>query len=466
MSANEPRIGSGGEHTVSGIARHSYLFQKTPYSIRDSVYGSIPLSEAAYATLDTPPFQRLKHVKQLGLVYLVYPGATHTRFSHCIGVYHLARLALQHLISIADIDPEVGRAALAAAMLHDIGHFPLSHVIDEITIDGRSLSHSQLSVRLVNTDDDLRQVLQDKWDVDPVLVADIVGGRPNPRIPRFLYTLLDGPIDIDKLDYLNRDAHHAGVPYGYVEVQRLIDFLAVDPHTQELVIRENGIGTVESVIFAKYLMFRYVYWHHTVRIAAAMVNRAVLDVLLALGINSLDMDDPRIQLLCTSTDAALESTLRALLHEAGVEPPPSLELLGRVDERRLYKRAFSIPSEGHVSQAERYRDALKRRRREVELSAAMTQLLDARDRPIQDHDLLIDVPTDSKLQVDVGGILVEGDEDSRVLDWESAPLPSYFTRATVAAMEQRIRTILYICNLDRPRGADLQRALRSHPELL
>ncbi|MBM2826377.1 MAG: metal dependent phosphohydrolase [Dehalococcoidia bacterium] len=268
---------------MTSIARHSYLFQRTSYSIRDSVYGSIPLSEAAYATLDTASFQRLKHLKQLGPVYLIYPGATHTRFSHSIGAYHLARLALQHLISIANIDPEVGRATLAAAMLHDIGHFPLSHVIDEISIDGRSLSHSQLSVHLIMTDEELRQVLQDRWEVDPLLVADIVGGRPNLRIPRFLYTLLDGPIDIDKLDYLNRDAHHTGVPYGYVEVQRLIDFLAVDPNTQELVIRENGIGTVESVIFAKYLMFRYVYWHHTARIAAAMVNRAVLDVITALG---------------------------------------------------------------------------------------------------------------------------------------------------------------------------------------
>src|SRR5207249_8162031 len=116
-----------------------------PYSIRDSIYGSIPISEAAYATLDTQAFQRLKHIKQVGPVYLVYPGATHTRFSHCIGVYHLARLALRHLVSIADIQPEDGRVTLAAAMLHDIGHFPLSHLIDELSINKPSLYHTELS---------------------------------------------------------------------------------------------------------------------------------------------------------------------------------------------------------------------------------------------------------------------------------------------------------------------------------
>ncbi len=276
------------------LDRHAYLFAPAPHSVRDAIYGSVPLSHAAFATLDTAAFQRLKHIKQVGPVFLVYPGATHTRFGHSIGVYHLTRLALQHLTTLADIEPEIGRATLAAALLHDIGHFPYSHVMDEIVVDGNRLSHLELTVDFIETEGELRGVLEEAWEVDPGLVVDLLTGRPNSRIPRFLYTLIDGPMDMDKLDYLNRDAHHTGVPYGRVEVQRLIDFLAVDPDTADLLITEAGVGTVESVIFAKYLMFRYVYWHHTARIAGAMINRAVLDCLLALGLaRRLSVREPR-----------------------------------------------------------------------------------------------------------------------------------------------------------------------------
>ncbi len=449
----------GAASFLPSLARHSYLFESGPYSIRDAIYGSIPLSHAAYATMDTQAFQRLKHIKQVGPVYLVYPGATHTRFSHCIGVYHLARLALRHLASIADIQPEDGRATLAAAMLHDVGHFPLSHLIDELNINNTFLNHAELSADLIKSDAELRKVLENEWEVDPDLVASMVLGQPSGKTPRFLFTLLDGPTDIDKLDYLNRDAHHAGVPYGRVEVERLIEFLAVDPTTEELVIMENGIGTVESVIFAKYLMFRYIYWHHTARIATAMINRAVLDVLLALGIEQLSIADPRLRRLCLSTDATLEDTLRLLLQEASMDEPQSFPLIKRVDQRRLYKRGVSIPCAEAPSLDKRYKDAKLRRHAELEIAANLRSHLGTED--IEDFDILIHVPPSAKFAADIRGVYVPDNDGHNIFDWESAPSPSYFTKDAVADMEHRLRNIMYICNVDTTYGRDIQRALKS-----
>lgn len=385
--------------------------ERTRYSVRDVLYGSVPLSAAAYATLDTRAFQRLKHIKQVGPAYLVYPGATHTRFSHSIGVYHLARLALQHLGRLVTFDDEAGQATIAAALLHDLGHFPYSHVIDEISMGGTRLSHADLSVEIIEQDAELRRVLEEAWEVDPTLVADLIAGRSNPRVPRCLYTLIDGPMDIDKLDYLNRDAHHTGVPYGRVEVQRMIEFLEVEPDTGDLVVTEAGTGTVESVIFAKYLMFRYIYWHHTARIAATMINRAVLDCALALGIKKLSLDDPRLRRICLATDSSLEATIRSVLEEAGVALPESFALLGRVEERRLYKRALAVPC--GLGRDAMFRDSLVKRARERELAALLG------------GDVLIDVPPTAKFAA-----------------WEVGE--SYFTGATVAAMEQSIRSVQYL----------------------
>ena len=446
------------EEPTARLARHGYLFLRPQYTIRDSLYGSVPLLPAAYKTLDTRLFQRLKHLKQLGPAYLVYPGATHTRFSHSVGVYHLARLALQHLTAQADIEPEVGRATLAAALLHDIGHFPFSHVLDDLSMHGKRLSHTELGVDLVQSDGELQSVLRDDWEVNSALVLDIMSGTPNPRIPRFLYTLTDGPMDVDKLDYLNRDSHHSGAPYGRIEVQRLIECLAVDPTTGELVITEPGVGTVESVVFAKYLMFRYVYWHHTSRIAGAMINRAVLDCLLALGVTELSVRHPLVHRVCMATDATLGEELRSMLHEANVAEPPALDLLQRVDDRRLYKRALVIPCAQVPEEDARFRHSLAKRERESELAAAISAGL-SESSPLDSSSVLIDVPPVAKFAVDVSGVLVDDGGRSHVVPWEGSSQASYLTAETVAGMERSLRSVLYLCDTHRDDGEAVRQAL-------
>jgi len=433
--------------SFSGVARHPYLFASTRYDVRDAVYGMVPLTAAAYATLDSRLMQRLKHIRQVPPAHLVYPGATHTRFSHSIGVYHLVRLALQHLTSIADLEPEACRAAMAAGLLHDLGHPPNSHLMEEISLGGARLHHGELSVLLIEEDPELQRLLTQQWEVDPALVTALLSGRSDPRLPPFLHSLVDGPMDMDKLDYLNRDAHHAGVPYGKVEVQRLIESLRVDDNTGRMVMAEEGVGTVESVVFAKYLMFRYVYWHHTARIATTMFNRAVTDCLLALGVTHLSVRDPLPRRLCMATDASLEPVLRAMLAEAGVEPPPSIELLQRTDDRRLFKRVVTLPCTGLAGAEALQQDTLRKREHERQWVERLNQRTERASGGLRDFDLLIDVPPTAKFAVDFDGVMLDGDPP-RIVAWADAPQPSYLSQAAVSAIEHSIRFLQVVANPD------------------
>lgn len=444
-----------------GAVRHPYLFEPTPYSVRDAVYGSVPLVPAAYRTLDTRLMQRLAHIRQVPPAHLVYPGATHTRFSHSIGVYHLVRLALQHLTAVADVDAEVGRATLAAGLLHDLGHLPFSHLMEEVSLGGTRLHHGELSVSLIETDPELQRVLVEDWGVDPTLVTALLGGRRDPRIPPFLHTLVDGPMDMDKLDYLNRDAHHAGVPYGRVEVQRLIEAFRIDPNTGRLVVAEEGVGTVESVVFAKYLMFRYVYWHHAARIATTMFNRAVVDCFAALGVTRLSVHDPRLRRLCLATDATLERVLRALLDEAGVPPPPSFALLQRTEQRRLYKRAATVPCAAVPVFDAAMRDTLAKREREAALAAELSTCLEG--EPLADFDVLIDIPPSAKFDLDIAGVQLEADQV--IVPWGEAPQPSYLSPEAVHTIEGSLRFAQVVFNADRADASAVREAIRRLPGL-
>lgn len=419
---------------------------------------------AAYRTLDTRLMQRLGHIRQVPPAHLVYPGATHTRFSHSIGVYHLVRLALQHLTAVAAIDPEAVRATLAAGMLHDLGHFPYSHLMEEITFNGTRLHHGELSVSLIEGDAELQQVLSDDWGVDVALVTGLLSGRTDPRLPLFLHSLVDSHMDMDKLDYLNRDAHHAGVPYGRVEVQRLIASLRVDPDSGHLVMTEDGVGTVESVVFAKYLMFRYVYWHHAARIASAMFNRAVADSLRALGFARLSVQEPRLRRLCLATDATLEVCLRELLQEAGVHPPPSLELLGRTEQRRLYKRAVTIPCSSLPELDLQLRDSDRKRDYEAAIARRVSAALGEGAPPLRDFDVLIDIPPTAKFEVDFAGVILSN--GGAIVPWGKAPQPSYLSHEAVGAIETSLRFVQVVYNADRPDADRIRDVLRSMPDLL
>jgi HD superfamily phosphohydrolase len=321
------------------LQKHNYLFDEMPNSIRDPIYGNIPLSSAAFKTLDTKSFQRLKYLCQTGPALHVYPGLRHTRFEHSVGVYHLMRLALQHFVLLPDvnIEPELGVLALCAALLHDIGHFPYSHVLEEIHFDGKQLSHEEHTKYILSNDSELGKVIRDQWGLKVEDVISVLSGE-KADWPRFLRRLLNSTIDLDKMDYLNRDAYHAGVPYGDVDVYWLISSFRVDPSDQDLLIVDGGIGAVEQMIFAKYLMYRNIYWHHATREATSMFKRAIVDFILEFGLSALDLSgSSEIRQLCCSTDADLLVTIRRMANSKKL-PLSTEELLERLESRRLYKR--------------------------------------------------------------------------------------------------------------------------------
>ncbi|HEX7052179.1 MAG TPA: HD domain-containing protein [Longimicrobiales bacterium] len=250
-------------------------------TIRDPLWDTIRLDPSAVRIIDSAAFQRLRYIRQLGLAHLVYPGATHTRFDHALGVYHLAQRALAILDEQGGArvaDPVERRLVALAALLHDIGHYPYSHAIEELE-EARIPGHHEALVGRFLADPEVRAALESVAPDGPARIEALVRGRSTSP----LQGLVSGSLDLDKIEYLKRDARFCGVPYGEVDVDRLLHSLVVveEPGTgrPEVGVHEKGVAALESLLFAKYQMFRNVYWHHAVRAATVMYKRIVGDAL-------------------------------------------------------------------------------------------------------------------------------------------------------------------------------------------
>jgi uncharacterized protein len=358
-------------------------------TVRDSLYDIIPLSAEATAILSTATFQRLEGIQQLGFVSRVWPGARHTRFEHSLGVMHLMTRALVELAGHgADIDDETGRAGIAAALLHDIGHYPFSHAIEEL---GPPVPiHEDVGRRLILSEE-IAPILTDKWRVDPRRVAWLVepDGDPLDERDRLIHGLLSGPLDVDKLDYLPRDARACHVPYGGVDTARLLAALRVVEvdGRRSIGIDEKGISPLHSLINARQEMFDNVYWHHTNRACMAMLLRAVQDAVLA----GMPADE-----LTLHTDHSLLDRL-----SQDNAPDTTRDLIDRIRYRRIYKRAVQISSRS--GELYRYLGALfhdQSRRREVELDIVARLREEARS-PVGNADVLIDIPKPERWSTDL-----------------------------------------------------------------
>jgi len=239
---------------------------------------TVPVTPRVASLIDSAAFRRLTRISQLGLVAEIYPAARHTRFEHSLGVY---RLALEFLGRLrheprfrAEVAEEDAAAFVVAALVHDIGHWPYCHPIEDMGLP--ELPRHEASVGRLLEEDEIGTVLREQWRQKPGRIAALIEGSAEDPAGRLLHSLLSGPIDVDKMDYLARDSLHAGVPYGrHFDRERLLSSLCIDETGRALAIDEKGRTAAEMMVFARYVMFSEVYWHHAVRAATAMLQRAV-----------------------------------------------------------------------------------------------------------------------------------------------------------------------------------------------
>ena len=306
--------------------------------IRDPLWNTIRLDETAVRIVDTPAFQRLRYIRQLGFAHLVYPGATHTRFDHALGVYHLASTALRLLREGADVPEEVWEDAELvpyAALLHDIGHYAYSHALEELEADGVPADHEEVSARFFEAPE-LREAMSPLGPDAPARIHALIRGES----PVPLRGLVSGSLDLDKQEYLRRDARFCGVPYGEVDVDRLLQGMTLlrdpDSGAWEVGVHEKAVAALESLLFAKYQMFRNVYWHHAVRAATALYKRIVEE---SVRSGLLDADE-----LIGPTDEELlyEITRRAQDSDEEVAERLETRWIPALRRRRLPKRALEL----------------------------------------------------------------------------------------------------------------------------
>ena len=237
--------------------------------IRDPVHGYIYVNELECKIIDSPVFQRLRKIRQLASAHLTYPGALHTRFEHCIGSMHLAKRAANHLKSQEIINKDLSNELSIAALLHDIGHGPFSHLFEEV-LHEKGMTHENITDRIIR-ETEIADILS-RFGVNVKKFSNLCVGTSKNH-PRFMNDIIAGFLSVDSMDYLLRDSYFSGVEYGKVDVHRIID--AYEIAGKKLAINKDSVYALESLMLARYEMFRAVYFHKSVRASAVMIIRAM-----------------------------------------------------------------------------------------------------------------------------------------------------------------------------------------------
>ena len=368
------------------------LFGGSGRRIRDAIWGDIPVDRAVRNLLETGAMQRLKGMSGLGFTFASFPKARHTRLDHAVGVYHLARLTLKRITeSGAYLEAREVQGALAAALLLDVGRFPYADSIEGIKLPGVP-TLKELSRRWIEHSE-VAKVLRSEWDLEPHNVFRLVSRGDDPPhsltpTEHLLRDILFGSLNVSALDRLIRDARGARVPYGLVEVEPLIERLRIvgQENRAVLALDEEGAGSLQSLVFSRYLVHYNVYGHHALRIPTVMFLRAVQDAVQA---GTVTFDE-----LSEKDDAGA-----FVLLEDSAEPESSTAtLMQRLADRGPYHLALEF-DERHPSYASLLRlrdDASWRRRVEEAWSRYLTRYRKGVAGPF---DILIDLPEREHLPV-------------------------------------------------------------------
>ncbi len=334
--------------------------------IRDPIHGYIELCEVALALIETPRMQRLRRIKQLGLTNFVYPGANHTRFEHSLGTYHLANSLMGGMGDEAGTDDEQTELRVSA-LLHDIGHGPLSHVTEKIIKLHTGKSHEDVLPILRS---DFAEIFE-KYSINISRVAKHIKGETGYG------AALNSEIDVDRMDYLVRDAHYTGVPLSVDLVRLIHEMQFLDG---KLVIRSGGIRAAESLLLSRFLMHPTVYYHHVTRIAESMCVRAIERMIE-------DGFDARTLSLMDDQD---------LFFEMQTHLGYPSEIRDRLRNRRLFKRALYAGFDSVGENVLRHRT--NARRIESELAS---------DLGIDPDYVLIDIPEPPEIVEIKANILID-----------------------------------------------------------
>lgn len=304
--------------------------------VLDPVHGYIELDDLVQDLLSTTQVQRLRRVKQLGFSNLVYPGANHTRFEHSLGAMHLASMLTRNLDSIEE---EKKAEIKAAALLHDVGHGPFSHVTENVIY--KYTRHRHDDVKEILGKGEIRDIL-DNHGISPRNLVKHIKGETS------LGQILSSEIDVDRMDYLVRDAHYTGVAFGVVDYNRLINQMSF--YEDRLVVNYGGLKAAESLLVSRFWMNTSVYYHHVTRISEAMCSRAV-----EYMIENSELDPLRLRQM---DDTDLIASMRNATGYAG-------ELSRLLDARKLYKRALYVGLAEVGKYVLRHRDRIRRTENEI-----------------------------------------------------------------------------------------------------
>jgi len=373
--------------------------------INDPVHGTIKISGPLLELASTPEINRLNQIRQLGLAYLVFPGAHHTRYEHSFGVGYVADLLAKGL----GLSESESQLVQVAGLLHDLGHGPFSHTMEKIFNDRIGKDHMALTRDIIIGDVDQWDKgwwekqgvergpsvpdLLEKWDLDPKEVSALIcqdnahtqhgqetlnvqGDQTFFSNKRYLYQIIHSALDADQLDFLLRDSHYTGVAYGIIDLDRIITTVTL--YHGELMVEKRGISSLEGMLVARSLMYSSVYFHKTARIAESMLCRA-----------GGSLSDEELQRIWTMSDG---EALKFMRERGGL----CGELATRLRYRKLFKSAFRLESEnltGEGEEAELMREKVKdlaneknARRKEREIERKLS---------IPEGKVIIDVPDPS-----------------------------------------------------------------------
>jgi len=338
--------------------------------IKDPVHGYVYITEAERAVIDTFPVQRLRRLRQLAGAEFVYPGANHTRFEHSLGVMHLAGLAAEnpHLSQL--LDEEDAQRVRIAALLHDVGHGPFSHVFEHLLDKFLHKTHEDMTTWIIQTSE-LRDVIGD-LGYDPRAVGRLAVGSLHEPGRAFVDQIIRSAVDVDKLDFVVRDTHHTGAEYGYVDISRLIHmFDVVDGN---LAVEVPGaLSALESFMLARFESFKSIYFHRVARAAQIMLATAMERANEELGL--VDFRSPEEYL------ALDDYTVWAMLKKC----KKSKGIVEDLERRRLlkcaYTQTFYVRDEAITSifSTEEVRNQIR------------NQI--AQEAGVKPHSVVIDVPT-------------------------------------------------------------------------